>query len=211
MFSNRFRELAAVIETCSYTTQDGSLVEEAALNAALSMLYLVREQNGIVYVVGNGGSAGIASHFSSDLIKACEVPSQTLYDSNLLTSLSNDWGYDQVFSYPLSKLLKPNDLLVAISSSGKSPNILNAVETACTKKIPIITFSGFLENNPLRKLGNLNFWIDRCDYGLVETAHFFLLHALIDLCDKSPSMVKEYAEIIKQDNAKQDQGSSRNR
>lgn len=211
MFSNRFRELAAVVESCSYTTEEHQISEEKALKLSLNMLYKVRQENGVVYVVGNGGSAGIASHFSSDLIKTCEVPSQTLYDSNLVTSLSNDWGYDQVFSYPLSKFLKPNDLLVAISSSGKSPNILKAVEIAQSKEIPIITLSGFLENNPLRKAGHLNFWINRCDYGLVETAHFFLLHTLIDLCDKSPSKVKEYAEIIKQTNPKQDQVSPGNR
>lgn len=202
MFSNRFRELAAVVESCSYTTQEGSLSEKEALDFALDMICTARRQSGIVYVIGNGGSAGIASHFSSDLMKACQVPSQTLYDSNLMTCLSNDWGYDQVFSYPLSKLLKPNDLLVAISSSGKSPNILKAVGIAQSKKIPIITLSGFLENNPLRQSGHLNFWINQCDYGLVETAHFFLLHTLIDLCDKSPSKVKEYAEIIEQANAK---------
>src|SRR5579859_6023282 len=106
MFSDRFRELAAVVKDCSYTTGNQSLTEEEALDLGLKMLYEARQKGGTVYVIGNGGSAGIASHFSIDLIKACKVPSQTFYDSNWITALSNDWGYDQVFSYPLTQLAK---------------------------------------------------------------------------------------------------------
>jgi D-sedoheptulose 7-phosphate isomerase len=187
MFSDRFQELAAVVKGCSYTAENQSITEEEALRLGLNMLYKTRQKGGTVYVIGNGGSAGIASHFSIDLIKACQIPSQTFYDSNWLTALSNDWGYDQVFSYPLAKLARPHDLLVAISSSGQSPNILRAVEVARSKNIPIITLSGFLGKNPLRQAGHLNFWIDRSDYGVVETAHFFLLHTFIDFCDKQLS------------------------
>jgi D-sedoheptulose 7-phosphate isomerase len=142
---------------------------------------LIQATKGIVYVIGNGGSAGIASHFANDLLKALHIPSQTLYDSNLMTCLSNDLGYEHVFSFPLEKLLKPNDLLVVISSSGKSPNILNATRVAIQRNVPLITLSGFLASNPLRSQGSLNFWIDRSDYGLVESAHFVILHSLIDL------------------------------
>lgn len=181
MFSNRFKELATAVGSCKYSNLNQSLNQEQALESAFKLLALTRVQNGIVYVIGNGGSAGIASHFSTDLMKALRIPSQTFYDSNLLTCLSNDWGYEEVFRYPLEQLLKPNDLLVAISSSGKSQNIIKAAHTAISRKVPMVTLSGFSEENPLRKLGNLNFWIDRSDYGLVETAHFFLLHTIIDL------------------------------
>lgn len=177
MFSKRFKELSRSVHECTYTAQESSLPEEEAFRRALELL----QGKGIVYVIGNGGSAGIASHFSNDLMKALEIPSQTLYDSNLMTCLANDFGYEHIFRYPLDKLLKPNDLLVAISSSGKSPNILRGVEVALERKIPVITLSGFDAMNPLRSLGALNFWIDEVDYGLVETAHFFLLHTLIDL------------------------------
>jgi D-sedoheptulose 7-phosphate isomerase len=159
----------------------GSLVEEQAFERFIRM---ISETKGIVYVIGNGGSAGIASHFCNDLMKALKIRSQTLYDSNLLTCLSNDLGYENVFSYPLDLLLKSDDLLIAISSSGKSPNILKAVDVALRRKTPVVTLSGFLKENPLSQLGELNFWIDRCDYGLVEMAHFFLLHTIIDLWNK---------------------------
>lgn len=197
MLSNRFHELASAVNSCIYTTQSGFLTENSALELAFQMLSNIPLQKGVVYVIGNGGSAGIASHFSNDLMKALHIPSQTFYDSNLLTCLSNDLGYENVFSFPLEKLLQPNDLLVAISSSGKSPNILKAAQAALSLGVPLMTLSGFLEENPLRQLGHLNFWIGRCDYGLVETAHFFLLHTLIDLWDKHAFFKKENVATFK--------------
>lgn len=210
MFTSRFQELKNATSACIYTDQKEKLSEDQALIFAFKILAQAQLDNGIVYVIGNGGSAGIASHFSNDLMKALKISSQTLYDSNLMTCLSNDIGYENVFSYPLERLLKPNDVLVSISSSGKSLNILKAAEVAISRKVPLITLSGFLEENPLRKMGSLNFWIDRCDYGIVEIAHFFLLHTIIDLWNKTSSKVTEYAEIIRDSNVKQDQISQRN-
>lgn len=209
MFSTRFKNLMGAVESCRYSTKEQIVGENEALKLAFKMIAVTRLQNGIVYVIGNGGSAGIASHFSTDLIKSMKIPSQTLYDSNLMTCLSNDLGYENVFSYPLEKLLKPQDLLVAISSSGKSPNIIKAAETAILRKTPLVTLSGFMDKNPLRKLGHLNFWIDRCDYGLVETAHFFLLHTIVDLWNKNSTSETEYAKIVRDAIAK-DQVAPRN-
>lgn len=203
MFSARFQDLKLALESCVYTQKESSIQETEAFHSAIKWIQTTAQNQGIVYVIGNGGSAGIASHFSNDLMKALRIPSQTLYDSNLMTCLANDIGYENVFSYPLEKFLKPSDLLVAISSSGKSPNILKGAEVALSRKTPLITLSGFLEKNPLRKLGNLNFWVDRCDYGLVETAHFFLLHTIIDLWNKSDSKTAEYANILREIQSKQ--------
>jgi D-sedoheptulose 7-phosphate isomerase len=180
VFSERFQELDIALSSCIYSTPSGEISEEMALELTHQKLFETKDNNGIVYVIGNGGSAGIASHFSTDLMRTLGLASQTLYDSNLITCLSNDLGYENVFSYQLLKLLKPSDLLIAISSSGKSPNILRAVEAASTKSTPVITLSGFSKENPLRKTGLLNFWIDSFDYGLVETTHFFQLHTVID-------------------------------
>ncbi|HEY4254951.1 MAG TPA: SIS domain-containing protein [Chlamydiales bacterium] len=178
MFQGRLSELSQCVAECFVTEGLSSITVDQGL---ISAARLIAATQGIVYVIGNGGSAGIASHFANDLLKALHIPSQTLYDSNLMTCLSNDLGYEHVFSFPLKKLLKSNDLLVAISSSGKSPNILNATQVAIEHRIPLITLSGFFPSNPLRAQGSLNFWIDRSDYGLVESAHFILLHSLIDL------------------------------
>lgn len=205
MFSRRFEELSSAVAGCSYTRFEKVVEETEALQYALRLLALTRLQKGIVYVIGNGGSAGIASHFSNDLMKALQVPSQTLYDTNLVTCISNDLGYDQVFSYPLERLLRPQDLLVAISSSGKSSNIINAAQVALSRKIPLITLTGFTAQNPLRAIGDLNFWIDRTDYGLVETSHFFLLHTLIDLWNKNESPTQEIVSSLYSTKSNQDQ------
>jgi len=178
MFQSRLEALNRSLDECVVTDSAGALTVDQGLGRTAKLIQSCR---GIVYVIGNGGSAGIASHFSNDLMKALHVPSQTLYDSNVVTCLSNDIGYEHVFSYQLHKLLKPSDLLVAISSSGKSANILNATRVAAEQRVPAITLSGFLPDNPLRTSGALNFWVGKTDYGLVESAHFFLLHTLVDL------------------------------
>lgn len=202
MFSVRFQEVGAAFCSTIYTERTALLSEDRALQMAFDLLFQVRDRKGIAYVIGNGGSAGIASHFSNDLIKALKIPSATLFDSNIMTCLSNDYGYEEVFSYQLLQVMKPQDLLIAISSSGKSPNIIKATHVALQKGAPCITLSGFQKENPLRILGDLNFWVDRSDYGLVEMVHFILLHSIVDMWNQQ-SKVKEYARILGSQAAKQ--------
>ncbi|MCB1083936.1 MAG: SIS domain-containing protein [Simkania sp.] len=190
MFTKRLEELSEVMNKCIYSSTDREVTQNQALQIFHSFLLQTKENDGTVFVVGNGGSAGIAHHFSIDLLNALKIPSQTLYDSNVMTCISNDYGYDQVFSRPLDLLLKRNDLLVCVSSSGNSQNILNAAAIAKSKDIPIITLSGFEPHNPLRNLGDLNLYLPIIDYGLVEMGHFFLLHTIIDSWNFNPSINK---------------------
>ncbi len=180
MFLERLKDFTKHIEECRYTTESGTIDHKAALQEAVKLLHMTRDRGGIVYVVGNGGSAGIASHFHTDLLKGLEIPSQTLYDSNLITCLGNDYGYEHIFSSPLKLMMTPRDMLVAISSSGKSPNILNAAQVAKEKGANVLTLSGFQADNPLRKLGHLNCYLGCTEYGLVEIGHSFLLHTITD-------------------------------
>lgn len=180
MFKERFNELANVIQNCSYSSEKNELTEEGAMHSFHSLIHQTKEEGGTIYVIGNGGSSGIASHFCIDLLNVIKVGALTLYDSNVMTCISNDYGYDQVFALPLRTLLKKNDLLVAISSSGQSSNILKGAEVAKEKEVKVVTLSGFKPHNPLRALGNLNFHLAVSDYGLVEMGHFFLLHTIID-------------------------------
>lgn len=191
MFSARLNELSGVIETSAYTTQNATITPTEALEMAHFLLHQVSKVHGIVYVIGNGGSAGIASHFCTDLLRTLEMSAATLSDSNIITCFANDFGYENVYKIPLSRNLRPQDLLVAISSSGRSQNIIEGVMAAKERKIPVITLSGFSPLNPLRRLGDLNFWLESDDYGLVETGHFFLLHTIVDTCKiKSNSLAK---------------------
>ena len=180
MFSKRLSELNDVVNKCEFSSPDRSLSKEQSLHIFHAFLMQTQQKDGTVFVIGNGGSAGIASHFAIDLLNALKIAAQTLYDSNVMTCISNDFGYEQVFSRPLNLLLKSNDLLVCISSSGNSQSILNGTAIAKSKDVPIITLSGFEPHNPLKSQGDLNFYLPIIDYGLVEMGHFFLLHTIID-------------------------------
>lgn len=180
MFSQRLQDLDRTVASAIYSTAAGSLTETDALSTAIEMLASTKERGGIVYVIGNGGSSGIASHFHADLCKALKVPSQTFYDPNLMTCLANDYGYEHVFSHPLGLMASEKDMLVAISSSGQSPNIVEAAKIARAKGTTVFTLSGFASNNPLRALGHLNCYLPATEYGLVEMGHFFVLHTIID-------------------------------
>jgi D-sedoheptulose 7-phosphate isomerase len=129
--------------------------------------------------VGNGGSAAIASHICVDFFKA-GARSLSFNDGPMLTCMANDYGYDQVFSRPIEFCAGAGDVLVAISSSGRSLNILNAVAAARSRGGEVLTLSGFDAGNPLRALGDWNFYVGSGVYGYVETVHAAICHALYD-------------------------------
>lgn len=137
-----------------------------------------------VIIIGNGGSASIASHIATDLLKNIKIPALAFNDASLLTCLSNDLGYENVFSAPIEVLANKGDIFFAISSSGKSKNILNAVSEGKRKGCFVVTFSGFLSSNPLRKMGNINFYVPSLSYGAVEIAHLAICHAVVDILYK---------------------------
>lgn len=156
-----------------YPTEDGILQITDLLNQC-------RKNNGITYVIGNGGSAAIAGHAVIDMLNMGKLRAITLHDSATITCISNDYGYENVYQHQLKNLIRPNDVLVAISSSGKSQNILNAASIAKELNAKVITLSGFSNNNPLRTSGDINVWLDSSDYGLVEIGHAFILHNITD-------------------------------
>jgi len=133
-----------------------------------------------IFFIGNGGSAGIASHQSADYTKNGKLPAMTFFDPSLLTCISNDYGYEFVYEKPIEMFLQQDDILIAISSSGQSKNILNGVSAAKKKGAFIITLSGFKENNPLREMGDMNFYVDSECYGHVEIIHLIISHIFLD-------------------------------
>lgn len=133
-----------------------------------------------IMFVGNGGSAAIASHLAIDYSKNGRLPAVSFNDGAALTCLSNDLGYENVFSEQIKLHAKPEDLVVAISSSGASQNILNALTAARAMGCNIITMSGFSEENPLRQLGDINWYVPSREYGFVEITHLTLCHAILD-------------------------------
>jgi phosphoheptose isomerase len=134
-----------------------------------------------VIFIGNGGSAAIASHLAIDLSKNASLPAICFSDASLMTCLANDFGFEQWLAQALRINARAGDCLVAISSSGRSKNILNAVAQARAMQLEVITLSGMSADNPLRALGDLNFWVDSNSYNIIETAHQFWMMAVIDL------------------------------
>ena len=138
------------------------------------------EKEGRLFFVGNGGRAASSSHMAIDWSKAGKMPSLTLTDNAAMTACANDAGYENVFSTQLAYLAKPCDLLIAISSSGESANILNACAKMHELGGTVISLSGFREENSLSKVGDLNFYINSDAYGFVEVGHLALCHAVLD-------------------------------
>ncbi len=135
---------------------------------------------GKILFIGNGGSASISSHIATDLLKNVGMPALAFNDASLLTCLSNDLGYERVFSEPLKMLAGKNDILFAISSSGRSQNILNACKAAKKKGCFLITLSGFDPKNPLRAMGDINIYVPSDSYGYVEITHLAICHFIVD-------------------------------
>lgn len=156
------------------------LTQTAGFSNIFDWVEKVKKKRGKVIFVGNGGSAAIASHQAVDLWKNGGIRAVAFNDAALLTCVSNDYSYPEVFEKPVAMFADPADVLIAISSSGRSANILKAVEKARSIGCRVVTMSGFKPDNPLRMKGHLNFYIPSESYGMVEIAHLTLCHCVTD-------------------------------
>lgn len=154
-------------------------LEEGA-EKAIRMIAQLQSTSRKVMLVGNGGSSAIVSHVQNDLCKAVGVRGLVFTEQPLMTALANDEGYESVFDRPIRLWAEPGDILLSVSSSGRSQNILRALEAAIQKGCQVITFSGFDATNPSRRMGDLNFYVPSNVYGFVETAHAALAHFITD-------------------------------
>lgn len=132
------------------------------------------------FFVGNGASASIASHAAVDFTKQVGIKAYDFNEPNFITALSNDYGYENWIAKALELRAEAGDVLVLISSSGKSPNVLAAAEKAKGMGLTLVTFSGFAADNPLRLAGDINFWVDSRAYNIVECTHMIWLMAAVD-------------------------------
>lgn len=155
-------------------------VSEAIAKVAQLIIAKSREGKKIIFI-GNGASAAISSHMSTDYWKNGGIRAIAFNDSSLLTCVGNDYGYQHVFEKPVEMFADSGDILIAISSSGKSENILRGAQAAIASGCQVITFSGFKNDNPLRKMGDFNFYADSPSYGPVEITHLSLCHCICDL------------------------------
>lgn len=136
---------------------------------------------GTLFLIGNGASASIASHVAADMGKNARVRTEVFTDLAQLTALANDFCYEQVYAKPLQMKMCQGDMLAAISSSGRSSNILQATSEARRLGGNVVTFSAMERDNPLRSEGRLNFYVPADTYGMAEICHTAISHFWIDL------------------------------
>ena len=143
----------------------------------------IKKNNNKILIFGNGGSAAIASHFSVDMTKIGKIRTVNFNESDLLTCFSNDYGYENWVKKCIEFYSDDGDLIILISSSGESKNMINAAKFCNKKKLKLVTFTGFKKSNKLKKYGNLNFWTKSSIYNHIENIHQYWLLLLTDIAN----------------------------
>ena len=145
------------------------------------MLVEIKKNGSKVIIAGNGGSAAIASHVTVDFTKQGGIRTVNFNEPDLITCFANDYGYERWIAKAVEFYGDEGDLVILISSSGNSENIVNAAKTAKSMGMIVITFTGFKSDNPLNQNGHLNFWLDSKAYNIIENTHQIWLLLVCDL------------------------------
>ena len=169
-FATYFSAIAECVET----------VDPGDLEGLARIVRAVADEGGKVILVGNGGSAAMASHVAVDLTKAAGIRAVNFNEADLLTCFANDYGYENWVREALKAFAAPGDLAIMISSSGRSPNILHGSEQAREMGLSLACLSGFSEDNPLRGRGDVDLWVDSHSYNVVEMTHHIWLLSVVD-------------------------------
>ena len=151
------------------------------INETVDLIKKKRNSNNTIYLVGNGGSSSISSHVSVDFAKVAGIKSKTFNEANIITCFANDYGHDKWVREAIKAYCSKEDLIILISSSGKSLNIINAAKYCNENNYDLITFSGFESDNPLSKLGKINFHVDSKNYNHIEMTHHIILVSIVDI------------------------------
>lgn len=177
-----YRNLLNLIQAVKVTDENRKALDfyEGIEETAALIMKKGTAGNKLIFI-GNGASAAISSHIATDFWKNGGIKAIAFNDASLLTCVSNDFGYRYVFSKPIEMFSKTGDILIAISSSGQSENILLGAKSAKKKGCKVITLSGFNKDNQLRKLGDINFYVPSTSYGHVEVVHHSICHCLVDI------------------------------
>ena len=160
------------------------------LDKAVNLINKMSKKNKII-LAGNGASAAISSHLAIDFTKAAGVRAVNFNESSLVTCFSNDFGYENWIKRALQYYLLPGDIIILISSSGKSKNIVNAAKFLRNKKNKLITLTGLNIKNPLKKLGNLNFFVNSKNYNVTESTHLIILLNIVEKLIKQKKKIND--------------------
>ena len=157
------------------------------LNKSIELIKRVKKKDAKIILAGNGGSAALSSHVAVDFTKTTKIRAINFNEADLITCFANDYGYENWLSQALKSYAKKDDLVILVSSSGQSKNMINAANFCKRQKISLITFTGFGKTNNLRKLGKINFWCDSKSYNKVEMTHHVWLLMIVDYMIKFKS------------------------
>ena len=181
-YSDYVMQLTQCLDSLVVTNKKGQILSaEEGLCQWCVLTNDLLKNNCTMFFVGNGASAMMASHMAADASKNGGFRAMAFNDPALMTAVSNDICYEQTFAMPLSRFANPGDVLVTISSSGNSPNVIAAIETARQFKMQVITISGMKPDNKSRQIGDLNFYVPAETYGFAECAHQSILHCWLDV------------------------------
>ncbi len=156
------------------------LIDISKLEQISNLITKVSKSGNKVIIVGNGGSASIASHLTVDFINAAKIKAINFNESSIITCFANDYGYENWVSKALECYADSGDVVILISSSGQSENMLVGAKKAKSMNLNVVTLSGFSLDNPLRQLGDINLWVDSKAYNIVEMTHHIWLLAIVD-------------------------------
>lgn len=173
-FLNYFKKLNNLIDSCNYND----------FLKITKMIKKIKKNNKKIILVGNGGSAAMASHLSVDFTKVCKIRAVNFNEADLITCFANDYGYPNWVKKAVEFYADKGDLLICISSSGRSPNIINAAKFAKRKGCNVVTLTGFEKANNLRGIGDINLWIDSKSYNHIEMTHHVWLLSIVDFIAK---------------------------
>jgi D-sedoheptulose 7-phosphate isomerase len=177
-----FSSLKDIMDSVTVADREGGSIDfYLGIGEACNMVLALAQTSKKLMFIGNGASAAISSHMAADFLKNGGIETMAFNDGPLLTCIGNDYGYKHVFEKPIERVAHEGDLLIAISSSGNSENILLGVDAARLKGCEVITLSGFSPHNPLSSLGNVNFYAPSQEYGPVEVVHHAICHCVLDM------------------------------
>jgi histidinol-phosphate phosphatase family protein len=177
-------------------------VDQSELDRAAKIINTAHDDGFALFACGNGGSASIANHLQCDHVKGVRVGTGLLArvqslstNIELFSAIANDLGYDAVFEYQLQSQARAGDVLIAISSSGRSPNIVRALEWAGANGLATIALTGF-DGQPARSLATVAIHVDTRNYGIIEDAHQACMHLLAQYVRQSRMSDAEVAAHV---------------
>tara|TARA_B110000003_G_scaffold121614_1_gene124008 strand:- start:4379 stop:5011 length:633 start_codon:yes stop_codon:yes gene_type:complete len=179
--SNYFESIQNGLKKTLFEIKKIKTSKESFFDQLVHLTIQTKKVNGRFFFIGNGASAAFSNHMALDWSKNGGVNSLSLSDSAIITALSNDYSYDDAFvEFLRIRGVNKNDIIITISSSGNSNNIINVLNYCKNAKITTVGFSGLKENNKSRFLANFSLYVPKKTYGIVECIHQVFLHLWLD-------------------------------